>query len=143
MPSFTAQVPDLLATGPVVEVYISPSPALIETMQQRKQTPPSPVKVMAMIDTGASCSVARPDVIEALAIKPIGLVKISIPSDHGFNCYQYEAMIVFPGNVAVKTSELIAAPLHGQPIQCLIGRDVLQHAIFIYNCYSQTITLSY
>jgi predicted aspartyl protease len=143
MPSFTAQLANLKANGPIIEVLIAPSRRLVEVMQRRKQTPPQPVKTMAMIDTGASSTVVSPGIIEQLNIAAIGAVKISTPSDRDVSCLQYEATIIFPSRVAIATSELIAAPLEGQPLKCLIGRDVLRDSVFIYNGYAQTITLSY
>ena len=50
--------------------------------------------------------------------------------------------ILFPNNVVVETV-VIAAPLQGQHIQCLIGRDVLRHGVFIYTGYTETFTLSF
>lgn len=95
-----------------------------------------------MIDTGATSSVANPKVIQAMKINPIGVTKINTPSSVGVKCYQYKAAILFPNNVFVKTSELIEAPLQGQHIQCLIGRDILRHGVLIYNGYMRTITFS-
>ena len=143
MPSFTAQLPDLVSTGPIVELLISPARELVEALEAENKGVPASVKTIAMIDTGATSSVARPDLIRQMGIEPIGLVKISTPSDTEVECLQYQASFIFPNNVAVETSELIAAPLQGQPIQCLIGRDVLEHGVFIYNGYAQIITLSF
>lgn len=95
-----------------------------------------------MIDTGATSSVVNHQVIEKLTLNPINMVKINTPSSVGVDCYQYGAAIIFPNNVAVETSELIEAPLQGQHIQCLIGRDILKHGVLIYNGYMQTITFS-
>jgi hypothetical protein len=38
------------------------------------------------------------------------------PSSVGVECYQYQAAVVFPNNLAIETSDLIAAPLQGQHI---------------------------
>lgn len=40
-----------------MEVSVGPTQALVSVLQQRNQTAPLPVRVMAMIDTGASCTV--------------------------------------------------------------------------------------
>ena len=143
MPSFTFQLANLKADGPIIEVLIAPSRHLVEVMQSNKQTPPQPVKAIAMIDTGASSSVVNQDIIKQLGIEPIAAVKINTPSDSGVSCFQYQAVIMFPSKVAIGTSELIAAPLKGQPVQCLIGRDILKNSVLIYNGYAQTITLSF
>lgn len=122
MPSFTAQIANLEVSGPIVEIIVSPGRSLIEILKDKKQPIPQPVKVLAMIDTGATSSVVRSDIIEKIGLNPIGVVKINTPSTTTpIECYQYQAVILFPNNVAVETSDLIAAPLQGQHIQCLIG----------------------
>jgi len=50
--------------------------------------------------------------------------------------------LLFPQNVVVETA-VIAAPLQGQHIQCLVGRDVLHHGVFIYTGYINSFTLSF
>lgn len=143
MPSFTAQIANLEMSGPIVEVVVSPSKSLVEILREKKQPIPQPVKVLAMIDTGATSSVVRSDIIQIIGLNPIGVVKINTPSTTTpVECFQYQAVILFPNNVAVETSDIIAAPLQGQHIQCLIGRDILKHGVFIYNGYAQIITFS-
>ncbi|HPD19109.1 MAG TPA: hypothetical protein PLF61_05555 [Candidatus Goldiibacteriota bacterium] len=142
MPSFTATIPNLQRSGPIVEVLIMPSRKLIEVLQNRNQQISQPVRVLAMIDTGATSSVVNSKIIQDLGLNPIGTVKINTPSSTGLTCYQYQAGIVFPNNIVVETDELIEVPLQEQNIQCLIGRDVLKFGVLIYNGYTQTITFS-
>lgn len=142
MPSFTTQIPNLQQIGPVIEVLLSPPKNLIDILKVKKEEVPQPVRLHAMIDTGATNSVVNPAVIKALKINPIGVTKINTPSSVGVECYQYKAGIIFPNNVFVETSELIEAPLQGQHIQCLIGRDILKHGVLIYNGYMRTVTFS-
>jgi len=59
-----------------------------------------------------------------------------------FNVMNTYMRLLFPNNVIVETV-VIAAPLQGQNILCLIGRDVLQHGVFIYTGYVNTFTLSF
>jgi len=70
-----------------------------------------------MIDTGATSTVVRSDIIEKIGISPIGVIKINTLSSVGMECYQYQAAVVFPNNLAIETSDLIVAPLQGQHIQ--------------------------
>lgn len=37
----------------------------------------------------------------------------------------------------------LGTPLEGQSIQCLIGRDVLRRAVFVYTGYTNTFSLSF
>jgi hypothetical protein len=57
-------------------------------------------------------------------------------------CYEYPVRLVFPNNVLVDTT-VIEASLQGQHIQCLIGRDVLAHGVFIYIGYGNLFSLSF
>ncbi len=49
----------------------------------------------------------------------------------------------FPNGVMVHNAVAIEAPLAGQHIQCLIGRDILQHGVLIYVGYMNQFTLSF
>lgn len=144
MPSFTITIPDLHRTGPIVEVAVSPPVVLVEALRKAGQEIPKPVKAHALIDTGATNSVVSPAIIESLGLHPVGTTIIRTPSSgkEGVVCNQYMAAIAFPSNLVFETSELIQAPLIGQPIQCLVGRDILKHGTLFYNGYMQTVTFS-
>ncbi len=72
MPSFTVQMPNMAANGPTVELHLWIARSLQEILKKKGQTEPQPVKVTAMIDTGASGTVVNPTVIQSLGIQPIG-----------------------------------------------------------------------
>ena len=113
------------------------------SIEKNNQNIPEPVSAIALIDTGATNSVLKPEIIKKLGLNPIDKVLIATPSCYGVECYQYHAAIMFPNNVIVETSTLIEAPLEGQTINCLIGRDILRHSVFIYNGYVEMLTLSF
>ena len=56
--------------------------------------------------------------------------------------YEYAVRLVFPNNVVFE-STVIEAPLQGQPIQCLVGRDVLSQAVLVYIGYGNLFSLSF
>ena len=105
------------------------------------QTIPLPVAATAMIDTGASGTVIRDDFAVKLGLNPIGTVLINTPSSNNVSCYEYLVRLALPNQIIVETTA-IAAPLQGQNIQCLIGRDVLHLAVFIYVGYAGMFSLS-
>lgn len=125
-----------------MEIRIAVGSALEEVLRKQQATVPVPVPALAMIDTGATGTVLRPDLIQRLGLKPVGATLIHTPSSANVRCLQYLARLVFRGNVVVETVA-IEAPLQGQHIQCLVGRDVLRHGVFIYNGYMQDFTLSF
>ncbi len=142
MPSFTSQVPNLQAIGPVIEARIAIGSFLETSLKQGKQPVPSPIPVRAMIDTGASATVIQEGIPASLGIKPVGATLIHTPSSANVRCYEYLVRLVFPNNVIVECTA-IGAPLQGQQIQCLIGRDILAHGVLIYIGYTHTFSLSF
>jgi len=128
--------------GPVVEVRLAIGTVVEEVLQRSGQSIPTAVQALAMIDTGATATVVREDIVKQLNLNPVGITLINTPSSTNVQCYEYLMRLLFPNNVIVE-SVVIAAPLHGQHIQCLIGRDVLRHGVFIYTGYIDTFTLSF
>ncbi len=95
-----------------------------------------------MIDTGATGTVISEDIVQQLKLNPVGITFINTPSSTNVQCYEYLIRLLFPNNV-VTESVVIAAPLQGQHIQCLIGRDILRHGVLVYIGYTNTFTLSF
>jgi len=142
MPSFTTKVPNLKEAGPIVDVGITVGAVVEELLKKTSQPIPPPIKTVAMIDTGATGTVIREDLVQRLNLNPVGVVMINTPSCTNLACYEYAVRIIFPGNV-VADIVAIAAPLQGQHIQCLVGRDILGKGVFIYTGYVDTFTLSF
>lgn len=72
----------------------------------------------------------------------MGITYINTPSSTNVACQEYLVRLIFPNNVLVETS-IIEAPLQGQHIQCLVGRDVLAHGVFVYIGYTNLFSLSF
>ena len=142
MPSFTSQVPNLQAVGPIVEVRIAVGSAAEAALRKTGTPIPAPLPAVAMIDTGATGSVIRHGLATQLSLNPVGVTYINTPSSTNVVCYEYLVRVVFPNNVVVETT-IIEAPLQGQHIQCLIGRDVLAHGVFVYIGYGNLFSLSF
>lgn len=144
MPSFSQQIANLPGVGPVVEVLISPPRVLVDSLKAKGRPAATPVKVMAMIDTGATMSVVTPSVIKGLGLQPISVGQMSTPSTvQSVSANIYNVAVAFPNGVMVDGINVIEAPLGGQPIQCLIGRDVLRHGVLVYIGYLGQFTLSF
>ncbi|MDP2788476.1 MAG: retroviral-like aspartic protease family protein [bacterium] len=142
MPSFTTQIPNLQEVGPVVEIKVAIGSFVENVFRQNNQNIPNPIPALAMIDTGATGTVIREDIVQQLKLNPVGITFINTPSSTNVQCYEYLIRLLFPNNV-VTESVVIAAPLQGQHIQCLIGRDVLRHGVLVYIGYTNTFTLSF
>lgn len=142
MPSFTSQVPNLQAVGPVVELRIAVGSAVEAALRTTNTPIPPPISAVAMIDTGATGSVIRQGLAGQLGLKTVGVTHINTPSSMNVACYEYLVRLLFPNNVLFETT-VIEAPLQGQHIQCLIGRDVLAQAVFVYIGYGNLFSLSF
>ena len=77
-----------------------------------------------------------------LGLNPVGVVYINTPTSTNVPCYEYLVRFVLPSNVVAETT-VLEAPLLGQHIQCLIGRDVLAHGVLVYIGYGNLFSLSF
>jgi len=72
----------------------------------------------------------------------MGTALVHTPSSSNVRCFKYLVRLVLPNGVGLETVA-IGTPLRGQHIQCLIGRDVLRNAVFVYTGNTNTFTLSF
>jgi predicted aspartyl protease len=146
MPSFTTTQPTLLSEGPLTNIDIAVSFELEKVLKSTNTTIPNPVSGRALIDTGATISVISNNVIQNLGVNPIGTVLISTAgSSNPTFCYQYDLRIAFADSKGQVVVRILPAgvPLIARNIDCLIGRDVLRHSVFIYTGYANTFSLSF
>jgi hypothetical protein len=126
----------------VVELKVAVGSIAESALQAARVPVPQPVSVTAMIDTRATGSVIRQGLPAQLGLNPVGVTYINTPSSTNVPCHEYLVRLVFPNNVIAETT-IIEAPLQGQHIECLIGRDVLAHGVFIYIGYGNLFSLSF
>ena len=141
MRSFTIEVPNLQDVGPVVDLKIGTSAAAEKALTGAGQTVPQPIGLTAQIDTGSSGSVIQKGLPDQLGLKPIGTQHISTPTSTNVFCYEYRLRFHFPNRVVFETTA-IEAPLEGQNIHCLLGRDLLSRGVFVYIGYRNLFSLS-
>lgn len=142
MPSITTTLPNLEGDGPVLEVHFS-IPNILESQYRKSGKPiPEPIIVKALIDTGASSCVIQSDIPQKLGLQPVGATKINTPSCQDSECYQYFMRMILPQQGLFYEGVFTAAPLSGQNINSLIGRDVLKQGILIYIGYVNQFTFS-
>lgn len=147
MPSFSSQQANLVQAGPITEILVAPPQTLVQALRTRNEPVPAAVRAVAIIDTGATGTVLTPSVIGSLGIQPVGVASMSTPSTTApvqvrlFNVDL--TFIVGTSRVVVSGVVAMEAPLGGQHIQCLIGRDVLRHGVLVYIGYLNQFTLSF
>jgi len=142
MPSFTTQLPNLQAMGALVDMGVWIGTPVEEALKKAGSKVPEPVAVKGMIDTGATGSVIQPAIAQQLGLQPVGVVSISTPTSENVPCPQFVVRFLLPNNVI---AECLAteAPLQGQHIQCLLGRDLLAAGVLVYTGYINQFTLSF
>jgi hypothetical protein len=97
--------------------------------------------IRALVDTGASFTSLDPGVLGALNLTPTGTIEIVTPSTgqgtHTADTYDIDVMIgAGPGDTPLSISNLRVASCDlflRQGIHALIGRDILEKCILIYN----------
>lgn len=139
----------LTASGPLVSVEIS-IPAVLKTHLSEKGLPiPSPQSGFALIDTGAFATAVDQSVFDALGVAPIDKMKTSTPHGEAESPI-YPATVAFPGlavsDMAMET--LIGCNLKWKTVEekeviMLLGRDLLQYFLMVYNGKSSDVFLAY
>lgn len=125
--------------GPLVTLVVAVSgPRQIALRRAGRPVPP-PQSAQGLIDTGASCSCLDRSFIEALGLEPTGSVLIHTPSTGTQPVWAQQFDVEFsfsfddhspPIRVTLPVLECDFA---GHPLQALLGRDLLERAILVYN----------
>ena len=111
-------------------------------MAQPGQPMPTPITTVALIDTGASATVIQSGIAQQLNLQPVGAVQINTPSHAGIACPVYAIQVVIPGVLLQFEITAIEAPLQGQGIGALLGRDILASCVLIYQGWVNSFTLA-
>jgi len=91
------------------------------------------ISAVMLIDTGASGTLVQTDVLNRLGLESLGTVFLRTPTTtEPVARSQYLVRIVLSQGIAFEV-EVVDAPLTGQGIQGLIGRDILDQLVFTYN----------
>lgn len=138
------------AAGPTLNALIGPSVPLQQALKAAGQTVPPPVSGVFLVDTGASHTVVDVSLVTALGLNPTGTVMVHTPSTQGnaVPLYQYDLMLYVPGSVQgagwlIEALPVTASSFAGQAIEGLIGRDILDRGLLVYNGTGGHLTLAY
>ena len=134
----------LTERGPVLQVEIAIPETLAKLYAEKNLPIPQPKTGFALIDTGASGTCVDAECLNSLQINPIGECPISTPSGTSVQTI-HPCKISFPGTPigTLEFNSVIATELKNQGIIALLGRDILQHFIIIYNGVEGMWTLTY
>jgi len=143
MSSLTRGFSNIQKDGPTLEVHFLLPEDLQKKLHGEGKKLPEPIIVKALIDTGASNCVIGENIPKKLGLKPVNKIKITTPSCKDYESYQYFLRMLIPDNKISYEGVFTVAPLCGQEIDALIGRDLLSNCVFIYTGYINQFTLSF
>lgn len=138
MPHFTREVSP---NGPIVGVIFAASEARRAALTAAGKAHPNPVPGVALLDTGASCTCIDPAIARQLELSPTGTTGILTPSTGAtqHETEQFDIAMVIPGPdgampLVLQTVPVVSCELYQtQEIHALIGRDILNRCVFVYN----------
>lgn len=142
MQSSTFKLPHLRKRGPVCRVIFKPSVPTIKALKLKPELVPS-IKVLALIDTGASSTAVSHKVVKALKLVPRSMVEVYTSNKISEIRNEFDVSLEFETGAYLSLLRVMDAHLPEQKIDCLIGRDVLQFGAFVYDGRGKKITLSF
>ena len=111
---------------------------------------PSPLRVRALIDTGASHTFADPAVVSVLRLDPVGSAqaRTATTDESGVPMQIYELTLgIYSGDtptpIGAPAQKVVAANLASRGFHMILGRDLLSECLLIYNGGAQILTLAY
>jgi hypothetical protein len=140
----------ILTSGALVEVQLSPSQARRTALLRQKREVPPPVRVLFLIDTGASVSMVDESYMRTLQLDPTGATQFHSSSTNGVaqRAAMYDVHLVLGGVAGVNTLRfdplaMMATALINQPFEGILGRDVLARLQLAWNGPGQEVRISY
>jgi predicted aspartyl protease len=129
--------------GPVMQVNLSVGQAIAEQIRESGRELPPPVSGLALIDTGASVTCVDDAAAQALRLPVIDVVTMTSASHVATQQNVYPLQIEAVGfPMTINAPRVMGAALQAQGLVLLIGRDVLQHCLLVYNGLTGSFSLS-
>ena len=140
--SFTFKLPYLRENGPTCQIVLKPSDPTIQELRLEKKDVPA-IMVSALIDTGASTTAISQKVIKKLRLVARGTAKVYTSNKDSEIRNEFDVALEFDTDAYIGILRVLDANLQDHSIDCLIGRDILERGILIYNGPEKKITLSF
>jgi predicted aspartyl protease len=125
----------LMQRGPCVQVSITLADQIASELIKRQEPVPPPVSGLALIDTGAISSCIDEETAKQMQLPVVNVVSMASASHASTKANQYPIKLQIAGIPISFNSTATGAPLKTahQGLIALIGRDLLQHCVLIYN----------
>ena len=147
------------AGGPILAAFLLASAPRIAALQRANQPAPPPQSGRFLVDTGASVTVVDPALIGPLGLTPKNFMLVATPTTGTTPPLRpvYDVQIILPPSFTPRSAQLgpsgvmphmralsvVATDMRPQGIDGLIGRDVLENVLLIYNGHTGTYTLAW
>jgi len=129
----------------VIELIVQPPSAFSTALKADGKEPPKPIKILALIDTGFTCGLAiEQSVLEGWGLKIRNFNRVSLPREEGrlYSSYAWEADVAIKFlDASPKGENVLIDPIPAtilefvadDNVKAIIGQELLQTAIFVYN----------
>ncbi len=133
----------LFQRGPIIPVVVLPHPAFAQALQLAGKPIPAPVQGGAMIDTGATTTCVDGEVAQSMGLAANGVAKMASASHDSSECNTYPVRLTFPiWNVNLDCGKAMGVHIKNQGIIALVGRDLLQNCLLVYNGADGSVSLA-
>ena len=130
----------LAVAGAVLPIEIHVPPVIAQALVARGDPVPTPMSGLALIDTGATLTAVHEPVLQQLGLNPTGIVQ-SGTANGPVQQSQYPTRLVSPDQGWTFDVTATGVNLTGQQVPtnppqqliALIGRDLPQHCLLIWN----------
>lgn len=130
---------DLERFGPRLEIEVGPpiykKGKGVKVISSSGQVRPQFSRMPALIDTGAGRTVLTPEAVARVGLPVVDYTQLVARAGGTDRVPAHVASIHFPRYkiATIEVIQVLCCPLPEQPIQCLIGRDILSRWIFTYD----------
>ena len=139
----TVPVPAGLArTGPLVPTTLMVSDSHRQALAQQGTKVPDAINGFALIDTGASGTCVDGQAAARAGLPVIDKTMMTSASHAEHEVPVFAGKLVIPEFTDIQLEYALGATLDGQNLIALIGRDLLQAAVLVYNGTEGTVSLS-
>ena len=141
MPSFTSAIRDLQHQGATLPLRVGVGIDAEAALRRTGRPIPAAEVVRGLIDIGAGRSLIRTGLPARLGLTPVGVVEIDTPSSVDLEAAEYRVRFWFDHTLGLEVTAL-EAPIPGDRLGALLGRDVLASAVLVYDGPNNRFTLT-
>lgn len=131
----------LATAGPILQIEIQVPQAVAKSLSDNGQPIPKPIVGYGLVDTGASFTCVDEAQLKALLLNPVGVASVGTANGPAQQNV-YACHIRIPAqDLHVELSPVLGANLSSQhvmiegtpPLVALLGRNLLQFGVLVYN----------